>query len=128
MREEQLYFEAKKIVKKKKRFYRHLGAYLAVNVVMFFVVFLEEGTFHWLIPASFWGIGLFIHYTSVFGFPGKNGLGGSEWEQREIEKEMDKMRHETDFSFDPDHEKEDSLELKEMSPIKNKKWNDSDLV
>ena len=127
MREEQLYFEAKKIVKKKKRFYRHLGSYLAVNTVMFFIVFFEEGSFEWLIPASFWGIGLFVHYTAIFGFPGRKGLGGSEWEQREIEKEMQKLEADIDFVA-PEVIIEDELELKEMKPIRNKKWNDSDLV
>ncbi len=127
MREEQLYFEAKKIVKKKKRFYHHLGSYLAVNTVMFFVVFFDGGSFEWLFPASFWGIGLFIHYTAIFGFPGRKGLGGSEWEQREIEKEMRKLEADNDFEA-PEVIIEDELELKEMKPIRNKKWNDSDLV
>ena len=127
MREEDLYFEAKKIVKKKKRFYRHLGAYLAVNVVMFFVVFFDEGTFHWLFPASFWGIGLFTHYIAVFGFPGRHGLGGSEWEQREIAKEMQKLEEEN-FIEKPALDEKEELELKEIEQIKRNKWNDSDLV
>ncbi len=126
MNEELLYTEAKKIVRKKKRFYRHLGAYLAVNVVFFFIVFFDSGTFEWLFPASFWGIGLFIHYTSVFGFPGQKGLGGSEWEQREIVKVMQKMAPEMDFEL-PEVKNDDELELKEMKPIRNK-WEDSDLV
>ncbi len=124
---EDIYFEAKKIVKKKKGFYRHLGAYIAVNVVMFCVIFFQEGTFEWLFPASFWGIGLFIHYTSVFGFPGRSGLGGSEWEQREIEKEMKKLGASDDFDM-PELIDDDELELKEMKPIQKDKWNDSDLV
>ena len=126
MKEEDRYFEAKKIVRKKKRFYRHLGSYLAVNTVMFFVVLFQDGSLEWLIPASFWGIGLFIHYTSVFGFPGRKGLGGSEWEQQEIEKEMNKMRSETDFE-EPEFIDKEELELKEFQTIR-KKWNDSDLV
>ena len=127
MREEQLYFEAKKIVKKKKRFYRHLGAYIAVNSVFFFIVFFDSGTFEWLFPMSFWGIGLFTHYMSVFGFPGKNGLGGSEWEQQEIEKEMDKLRSENDISEVNLSLDKDELELKEFQTLR-KQWKDSDLV
>ena len=126
MREEQLYLTAKKIVKKKKRFYRHLGAYIAVNIVFFFVVLFDSGTLEWLFPASFWGIGLFIHYINVFGFPGRNGLGGSEWEQQEIEKEMDKMRTDHDIES---HEtiSNEELELKDFQAIR-KNWNDADLV
>ncbi len=126
MNEEQLYFEAKKIVRKKKRFYRHLGSYLAVNTVMFLVVLFQEGSLNWLVPASFWGIGLFIHYTSVFGFPGRKGLGGTEWEQREIVKEMHKMAPDIDFEL-PKLKDDEELELKEVKTIRNI-WNDSDLV
>ena len=127
MNEEQRYFEAQKIVRKKKRFYRHLGAYIAINSVFFFIVFFENHTFEWLFPASFWGIGLFIHYTSIFGFPGREGLGGKDWEQREIEKEMQKLGADEDFVL-PELENEEGLELKEMKPVPQKKWNDSDLV
>ena len=126
MSEDQLYFEAKKIVKKKKRFYRHLGAYLAVNIVMFFVIFFNENSFEWLIPASFWGIGLFTHYVSIFGFPGKEGLGGSEWEQREIVKEMEKLGA-NEIVDVPEMTDDEELELKEFKTLR-KKWNDSDLV
>ena len=125
--EEELYLEAKKIVRKKKRFYRHLGSYLAVNIVMFCVVLFQEHSLEWLVPASFWGIGLFIHYTSVFGFPGRQGLGGSEWEQREIAKEMQKLAPEMDFEL-PKLKEDDDLELKEIQTIRRNKWNDSDLV
>ncbi len=125
--EDQRYYEAQKIVKKKIRFYRHLGAYIAVNTVLFFVVFFDSGSFDSLIPASFWGIGLFIHYISIFGFPGREGLGGSEWEQREIEKEMQKLGASQDFEL-PELKDQEELELKEMKPITQKKWNDSDLV
>jgi hypothetical protein len=127
MEEDQLYIEAKKIVRKKKGFYMHFCVYLAVNIVLFLILFFEEGTFEWLIPASFWGIGLFIHYTVIFGFPGKKGLGGSEWEQREIEKEMQKLGADENFDFSKPTEVEE-LELKEMKPIRKNKWNDSDLV
>ena len=126
MREE-IYAEAKKIVQKKKRFYRHLGAYIAINAVFFLVVFFDSGTFEWLFPASFWGIGLFIHYVSVFGFPGREGLGGSDWEQREIEKEMRKMGAVEDMEM-PEMIDDEELELKEMKTIRKDKWNDSDLV
>jgi hypothetical protein len=126
MKEDELYFEAKKIVKKKKGFYQHLGAYLAVNGVFFFIVLFSEGTFEWLFPASFWGIGLFIHYTSVFGFPGQKGLGGSEWEQHEIAKEMQKLAPEADFEL-PKLKDDEELELKEVKTVRNN-WNESDLV
>ena len=70
------YEEAKKRVKKKKGFYAHLASYLIINGIFFFIVFLNGGGFAWLYPASFWGIGLAMHYLSIFGFPGSGGVGG----------------------------------------------------
>lgn len=125
--EDRRYFEAQKIVRKKKGFYQHLGAYIAVNTVLTLIIFFDSHTFEGLIPASFWGIGLFIHYISIFGFPGREGLGGKEWEQREIEKELQKLGPSEDFEL-PELADEDELELKEMKPVVRKKWNDSDLV
>lgn len=127
MNEEYIYAEAKKIVSKKKRFYRHLGVYLAVNAVFFFIVFFEENTFEWLIPASLWGIGLFIHYFNIFGLPGSKRLGGSDWEQEEIERVMHKIMESSHFET-PHRDETDELELKEIKTETQKNWKDSDLV
>ena len=109
MEEDYIYEEAKRIVKKKKGFYTHLGVYLAINTIFFFVVFINEGSFGWLIPASFWGIAIVIHYIAIFGFPVKGGVGGADWEAREIQKEMDKMRYPNEV---------DELELRELEKKK----------
>ncbi len=121
MDENHIYREAKKRVKKKKLFYRHLGVYLTINTIMFFIVFLNSGTFGWLIPASFWGIGLAINYLSVFGLPGSKGIGGVDWEAKEIRKEVEKMGG--GLSDLPREE----LELREIQKQK-RGWDDSDLV
>jgi hypothetical protein len=115
------YEEAKKRVKKKKGFYAHFASYLIINTIFFFIVFLNSGTFAWLYPASFWGIGLAMHYLGVFGFPGAGGVGGSDWEAEEIQKEMDKMEGRTEEI--PNEE----LELREIEKRKQD-WNDNDLV
>lgn len=115
------YEEAKKRVKKKKGFYGHLASYVIINAIFFSIVFLNGGRFAWLYPASFWGIGLAMHYLGVFGFPGSEGVGGSDWEAREIQKEMEKMG-------DPiDDIPEGELELREIEKRKQG-WNDNDLV
>lgn len=120
MNENYLYEEAKKRVRKKKGFYNHLGVYLTINTIMFFVVFLNSGTFAWLFPASFWGIGLAINYLSVFGLPGK-GAGGVDWEAKEIRKEVEKMGGTIDDL--PAEE----LDLREIQKQK-RGWDESDLV
>lgn len=117
------YEEAKKRVKKKKGFYGHLAVYLIVNAIFFSIVFFNGGGFAWLYPASFWGIGLAIHYLSIFGFPGSGGVGGSDWETREIQKEMEKMGGGPII----EEEIEDELELREIEKRKQN-WDDSDLV
>lgn len=117
------YEEAKKRVKKKKGFYSHLASYVVINTVFFFVVLVNSGTFGWLIPASFWGIGLAMHYLSVFGFPGSGGVGGSDWEAREIQKEMDKMEGKVS-----NEAPSDELELKEIEKQKRGGWSDKDFV
>jgi len=134
------YRAAKDKVKKKKGFYGHLTAYCVVNVVMFFVILLNEGSFEWLIPMSFWGIGLVIHYFSVFGLSGKGGYGTKEWEEKEIRKELEKQGYEpADFEID-DYEEED-LDLEDLrdrrlrerqaqkrSAERQRGWRDEDLV
>lgn len=86
----ELFSDALKRVRSKKRFYRHLTSYTAVNVVMFFIVMFDGGGFEWLIPASFWSIGLFIHYFNAFGIPGVGEFNSKEWERQEVRKEIEK--------------------------------------
>lgn len=116
-----VYQEAKKRVKHKKDFYGHLTIYCIINVIMFFVVFLNGGGFAWLIPGSFWGMGLLINYFSVFGLPGRNRVGGAEWEARELRSEIMKMGG--TLADIP----EDKLELKEIQMME-RGWDESELV
>lgn len=94
---EQKYLNAKKRVKEIKGFYSHLLIYVLVNVFISSIIifgltysgnnsFLESfsnfGVYStWL----FWGIGIFFHWLSVFGF--KN-LFGSAWEEKKIKEFM----------------------------------------
>ncbi len=121
MKEDFLYREAKKRVKKKKDFYGHLIVFLVVNTIFFFIVFLNNGGFAWLIPASFWSMGLAINYFSVFGLPGSKRVGGTDWEANELRKEIEKMGG--TISDIPSEE----LELREIQRQKQG-WDESDLV
>lgn len=116
------YLEAKKRVRQKKRFYRHLSAYIMVNTVMFFVTFFQGEGFGWLVPMMFWGIGLGTHYFSVFGFPGVGAYGSSEWEEKEIKKELEKRGYEM-----PNPAGDEELELKEFKELREE-YRDEDLV
>jgi len=116
------YLAAKKRVKQKKGFYAHLSSYLAVNVAMFFVVLFSGGGLNWLMPAMMWGIGLATHYFAVFGFPGVGAYGTKEWEEKEIQKELEKSGWEI-----PDPAGDEELELKEFKELR-REYRDEDLV
>lgn len=118
--EDSKYEAAKARVEEKKKFYSHLGSFIIVNVFLFLLnIFTSPGHFWFVYPLLGWGVGLMSHYYKTFGFPGMKGPE-SEWERREMEKEMRRLESgETD---------EDYLELREMDTRKQKKWRDEDLV
>lgn len=93
------YNAAYKKVKKIKGFYSHLKAYLIVNVMIVLSSIIRgniisdgvdfSGLSHWhtYSTAFFWGIGLAIHAFSVFG---PNLFFSDDWEQKKIQKYMEK--------------------------------------
>ncbi len=95
---------ARKRVEELKGFYWHLAAYLAVNLFIsiskvsrnivsgegFNEAFFDFGTFAiWF----FWGIGLAFHAVKVFSF---NPLFGKDWEERQIQKYIEKEKKEAE--------------------------------
>lgn len=120
---------AKKKVKKKKGFYQHFSVYLAVIGFLAFINFATEPWDIWFIfPAASWGIAIVIHYLNVFGFPFTKGIMTPEWEEREIEKEMEKL----DLQNPPRQrtappEMNEELELKEFKKLRSE-WDDQEFV
>lgn len=96
-------FENEKVVEKYRKrvkamagFYKHLAAYVLVNLFMFAMkiinmdaddTFFEWGTF---ITAISWGIGLAAHYISVFK---PSIVVGKGWEERKIKEFMERERN-----------------------------------
>lgn len=121
--------KAKKRVKEKKDFYAHLVSFVSTMVFLLILNLLTSPGYLWVIwPFLGWGIGLVSHYFSVFGF---FGMGTQDWEEREIEKEMSKIRdRELPQPRDEDYLDLDTdrLELKEREKLYRKKWDDQDLV
>lgn len=114
-----IHYEAQRRVRKRAKFYKHLIVYLIVNGFVF-VTFLLDGHPFGMFPMTlFWGIGLFFHYLKVFGLPG-NGVLSNNWESREYQRELEKIRKEKGQTKTMD----EHLELKEMA----KNYRDSDLV
>jgi hypothetical protein len=97
--EQELFEEAKKRVKAKRGFYRHLLIYLAVNVVLIIVWALAGGTsigsgdwtggkwFLW--PLTIWGVFVVVNFLEVFVF--RTTIRG---ERAAIEDEIRKMKKE----------------------------------
>ena len=95
---------AKKRVQELKGFYVHLAVYVIINTFIstmkivqnlgngesFNEAFWDFGTFAvWI----FWGIGMFFHAVKVFSY---NPFFGKNWEQKQIQKYMDKDKKEAE--------------------------------
>jgi len=87
--EEELYRLAKKRVEEKKGFYTHLAVYICVNIGLVLIwAFAAGGGYPWFFwPLGGWGIGLLFHFLDVFVFS-----RSTNWERREIEKEVERLR------------------------------------
>ena len=115
---------AKKRVEDKKGFYTHLSVYLSVGAFFFAMNMVTwSGKFWFFFPLLPWGIGLFIHFFTTFGIPFMVVLS-SDWEEKELAKELRRIDKKTASSF----EKNDELELKELAKRKATDWEDDDLV
>ncbi len=95
---------AKKRVEELKGFYVHFTVYVAVNTFIttmkiirdmdegnsFGEAFWDFGTFAvWF----FWGIGVVFHAAKVFSY---NPILGKDWEERQIQKYMERDRKEAE--------------------------------
>jgi len=88
---------------------------------------LTTPNFWWfLFPTLGWGIGIVMHYISVFGI---SSPSGEDWEEKEMEKEMRKIKRQ--HFVEPDDENitlpDDELELKEFKKLRDE-WDDRDFV
>jgi fatty acid desaturase len=84
--EEQIYEEASKKVREKKRFYRDLVTYLIVNAVLIVIWALSGRGDPWFLwPLGIWGAFVLGHFLRVFVFREKS-------DHEAIEKEVEKMK------------------------------------
>ena len=84
--EEQIYEEASKRVKDRKRFYGGLATYLIVNAVLVVIWALSGQGYPWFLwPLGIWGVFVLGDYLRIFVF-------GKDSDQQAIEKEVEKMK------------------------------------
>lgn len=91
MSDDKSILNAKKRVKKKKKFYQHLTVFIMVNLFLFMLNLMtsEEWWFQWATLG--WGMAVGIQYFDTFGFPGTD-YNDPAWEESEIEKELNKSQ------------------------------------
>ena len=91
MSEEEIYAQARKRVEEKKGFFTHLAVYVIVNAMLILIwAFAAGGGYPWFVwPLGGWGIGLVMHFLTVFVFSKR-----SNWERREIAKEVERLKQE----------------------------------
>ncbi len=128
MAKEDPYKQARRRVKAKREFYRHLTTYLLFSVFFFllnaFTGMGGPGGVWFIYPILGWGMGLAAHYLNVFGLPGSD-MGTEEWEERKIEREMRGLK---DGAPEARRELEDDqLELRELERQK-RRYSEDDLV
>lgn len=125
MRTDEKLERAKKRVENKKGFFTHLSVYLSVGIFFFTMNILTwSGEFWFFFPLMPWGIGLLIHYFTVFGLPFTKILS-PDWEEKELAKEIRKIERESGAAYTDLDEK---LELKELEKRKRGSWGEEDLV
>jgi hypothetical protein len=130
MQEEELLRKAKRRINTIKGFYAHLVTYISVIVFLCIINFMTDPGEWWVIyPAAGWGLAVLGHYFGVFGF---SAFRGSDWEEKALEQEMDKLRRKNGLTS-PSEEaenlelEEEQLELK--AKIKQEQdYDDQDLV
>ncbi|MEM9887488.1 MAG: 2TM domain-containing protein [Bacteroidota bacterium] len=131
--EDRQYKLAKRRVEKKKGFYVHLGVYIAVGVFFFIInlVTMDQEPQVWFFyPMIPWLIAIMIHYFTVFGLPGTDILT-EDWEEREIEKEINKIQQSSPFALPPEQTenfKLDDLPKAQKEEIKRGNWQNEDFV
>lgn len=91
MSDEEIYAQARKRVEEKKGFFVHLTVYVLINIMMVLIwAFVARSSHPWFVwTLGGWGVGLVIHFLSVFVFSRRGG-----WENREIAREIERLKRE----------------------------------
>ena len=122
--------QARKRVKAKKGFYVTATVFAAVSIILLIVSLTLHSS-----VAAFWvrfpiiilALVLGIVYVSIFGLNFGALFNQRDWEEEQIEKEINRLYRQRRNELPPGEEleEEDRLELKELERLK-KKWYDYD--
>jgi hypothetical protein len=111
--------QARKKVRVKKWFYRHLSTYLAFIFFLFSINMVDDPSDPWfLYPAVVFGGLLLLHYLWVFGLPFTKA-GTREWEEQEVARELAKFTPQLPLASNSNQvDMDEHLELREIQPSK----------
>ncbi len=127
MDEQHIYREARRRVRQKAKFFKHLYTYVIVVGLMFFLTLFRGRPFAFVPVALFWGIAILFHYLKVFGIPG-TGILSQEWEEEETEREVRRIKGILGKEEEPDEPDmelpDEEMKLKEL----RKDYDDSEFV
>jgi len=117
MEDRDIYEEAERNVKAKKKFMYHAIAYVGVLGLLYTIMIFEnnDNMLPMMIVGISWGIGLASHYFKTFGTQHLDFLGFStNWEEEELEKEIDKLKRSRRLREEVQEEKNRLAELEEL--------------
>lgn len=107
----------------KREFMIHMFIWIGCSFFLFMINMITSANFPWfLFPTLGWGLGVFIHYLTVFGFPFMNRFE-RKWEQDEIDRQL-RNRGTKTLLLEEEITEDEYLELPEME----KKYDESDFV
>jgi fatty acid desaturase len=88
--EDEVYEIAQRRVKAKKDFYRNLGGWAVVNIILIIIWALtDSGGYLWFLwPLCIWGAFVLINFVQVFVFKPKSDIGAIEKEAEKIKREQ----------------------------------------
>ena len=117
--------KAQKRVQDKKDLFTHLITYASVSLFLIGLNLFTTPDYMWfLFPIGGWGIGVLIHAFTFYA-----GSKTSDWEEKELQKEINKMRKNKMLTSSSDEYElpKDKLELRELEK-KERRWDDEELV
>ncbi|MEO1436111.1 MAG: 2TM domain-containing protein [Bacteroidota bacterium] len=125
MNEEDIFYQAKKKVKAKKGFFYHFLAYACIIGMLAAIMYFDgsKEVLPVIIVGLSWGIGIAIHYFSVFGTENLGILGiNPNWEEDELEQEIKKLKRKRELKESLRNEQQmlddlDNFELKDLKDI-----------
>ncbi len=80
---------AQRRVAAKRGFFSHLITYIIINAMLVVIWAINGGGYMWFLwVVGGWGVAIIFHFLGVFVFSKE----GSDWEQNEIRKEIDRIK------------------------------------